>query len=821
MVEVAYSGGAYSGGAYSGSTNKLKSSFRCGSSGFRLGAKNVLDLSTATCTMTTALNGDGAVTGVGFPIEERVPSSPRRHLMRSLIESRGERQAVREQRRLEIERELILKLGLDPATPSQPMPASPAAGRGASACSVDAEGAHSTEATPASSIDGRPPSRGSDRPSSRAGLTKGGSGPSRPPKPKPHRPLNLGEESPASVASANSAAAIPGERRWKSAFPFLPDRQGSEQAPEGAAEKSSATSLEESSLQSKQTLDLLAPIAALCIQSPLSAPPASSSSSAPQEPPPSLQLANAAEEPPPSLQLANAAEEPSQPSASAAVLAAAANAAAVAAAASAATAKRLKEAEHERLEEEMQVAERTRQLEASAQRLRDNVQRLKFENRRSRVLGPVITSTRAAPLTNGGATSPPSSATEAVSAEDQAIAAAPRLSDLCSTIDRQLAMSLPCSPADKQGACTATSTHGHLLDAVVPAEASDCYCPRRLASEHCDDDYLFAAPCARGTASVAEQQDISLSHCSPPPMPETAGSVSGEQSWHVQVMRRKIAELDKVNELERQRLDEEQREVEERRRQQEEFERGLQERTERDILEHRAREAEAERARALREQEQQHERHERGRKRKEQLAQERERSKRLEEHCREGRSEATQAKWQLFEEELDKHWAQQETEQRRHVDQYAKDRQRRHEDSDRRFASERQKFASEAEHMETTRRRRHVRNMANADEQFYGAWRGRVPSTSAGGAAPSGPQRAPWPPPPKPPPPSSGPVLNADECAVLKELQSLRSLPRESQKAKVKELLFRWHPDKNPTCTEKATRVFQFLQRQREVVLGL
>merc|ERR1712046_246128 len=156
----------------------------------------------------------------------------------------------------------------------------------------------------------------------------------------------------------------------------------------------------------------------------------------------------------------------------------------------------------------------------------------------------------------------------------------------------------------------------------------------------------------------------------------------------------------------------------------------------------------------------------------------------------------------------------------RRVDQYAKDRQRRHENWDRRFASERQKFASEAEYMENVRRRRHVRNMANADEQFYGPQRCRPP-----GASPSAAPRAPWPPPSsnsKPPAPCmSKEALNADECAVLKELQSMRGLPRDAQKAKVKELLFRWHPDKNLTCQEKATRIFQFVQRQREVVLGL
>lgn len=63
--------------------------------------------------------------------------------------------------------------------------------------------------------------------------------------------------------------------------------------------------------------------------------------------------------------------------------------------------------------------------------------------------------------------------------------------------------------------------------------------------------------------------------------------------------------------------------------------------------------------------------------------------------------------------------------------------------------------------------------------------------------------------------------LSAEEKALLKELQGVRSAPREAQKAKVKDLLFRWHPDKNPQCAEKATKLFQFVQRQRELVLGL
>lgn len=302
-------------------------------------------------------------------------------------------------------------------------------------------------------------------------------------------------------------------------------------------------------------------------------------------------------------------------------------------------------------------------------------------------------------------------------------------------------------------------------------------------------------------------------------------------------MRRKIAELDEVNELERSRLEQEQRELQERRRVQEEFERHVQERTERDIQEHREREAREEEERVLREEEERRERRQRNRIRQDQLNQEQEYSRRLEVTRREGRSESQQMKWQVFEEELDRQWAEHEAEERRRVEDYAKERRKAYEAWDRRLTSERQRFASEAEFCEAARHRK-ARSAAHADEQFYGPRRCRnVGSTTDGGSFSSSlPSRPPWPPPRPPPPNAAGgsscsngatsaavdmKSLIPEERAVLKELQSVRNACRDSQKAKVKELLFRWHPDKNPTCVEKATQVFQFVQRQRDVVLGL
>jgi hypothetical protein len=411
------------------------------------------------------------------------------------------------------------------------------------------------------------------------------------------------------------------------------------------------------------------------------------------------------------------------------VVAASAASAADAAAASTSTARQLEEdAEEERKrqsDEAAHLAERTRQLEASAQRLRDNIDRLRFENRRARVLGP-----------------------------------------------------------------------------AAVADAAACT--------------NFAEPSVTTAQAEAAAEEVLQAALDIPS--------ASEESRRIQEMRRKIAELDKINELERQRLEEEQREVQERRRQQEAFERVLQERTERDMQERHAREQQAELERAEREEEQQREREGRERRRHQQLWEEEKRSKRREEQAKEGRSEAAQLRWNLFEEELERQWADQEAEERRRANLYAKERRRRSEEWDRRFASERQKFASEAEFREAARFQK-ARSAASADERFYGPRRVRGQDLGENSA-----RKTPEPPratcPPQRPQllgaiDGSTATLTSEECAVLKELQSLRSASRDVQKARVKELLFRWHPDKNPTCQEKATRVFQFVQRQRELLLGL
>jgi len=747
----------------------------CGSGGLHLGAKTALGLPSSSFAMTAAVVGGGGVLAeAGMLGEERVPASPRRQLLRSLIQCRGERKAVREQRSLEIERELLVQLGLDTETAS---PASGSTsgvaqsavtcGSAAAAARADCQGSptsHSSQGGLGSAAFARPSSRSADRPNSarRGGLA----GPPRPPKPKPYRPLNLADDcSPASGASGVSAETLPEERRWKSALlPYWPDRQGAVSHPPLGPERGveieeqPTTKANESNaiVEEHETIDLSAP-APTVVSSVRQADTAHDDTEDRALRAGTVESQDFTTQPSQHCEQEPTCVAAPAPTTDSSHLHATINtvpkdfgwgslrsprSSVVSESPAVETAKRTMDQikQDQRLDEEAHVEDRKRQLEVSAQRLRDNVQRLRFENRRYRVFGAPASAVAKAFTTNFSAAAKVSVA--ALSANGEDVAAVP-------------------SPNDQASAVETVASAASVLSGVSPEEA------RRLED-----------------------------------------------------MRQKIAELDKVNELERQRLEEEQREMQERRRQQEAFERGLQEQTERAEREHRAREAQAEAERAEREEEQQRERQERGRRRKEQLAQEAERSKRMQSQFKEGRSEESQQKWQMFEAELDKHWAEQESEERRRVDQYAKDRQRRNEESDRRYASERQKFANAADSAHAARRLRQARSSADADERFYGSRRGRGAQGSAANAPP--PVRPPSATLPKAPPPvCSAPALNAEESAVLKELQSLKGAHRDAQKAKVKELLFRWHPDKNPTCIEKATRIFQFVQRQREVILGL
>merc|ERR1712136_387918 len=219
--------------------------------------------------------------------------------------------------------------------------------------------------------------------------------------------------------------------------------------------------------------------------------------------------------------------------------------------------------------------------------------------------------------------------------------------------------------------------------------------------------------------------------------------------------------------------------------------------TEKEIREHQECEArEAERL-LLREERERRKLEERGRRRQQQMEQEETSSKRLEE-------------------ELDRHWAEQEAEERRRMEEYAAVRRRQFEEWDRKLMSERQRFATTAEFRDTANFQK-VRNAANADNQFRHSRASASPNTRA-------PQPRPW----APPTTKTGLGVATstievlpEERSVIKEFNAVRGATRDAQKAKVKELLFKWHPDKNPECVEKATRVFQFVQTQRGLMLGL
>lgn len=365
----------------------------------------------------------------------------------------------------------------------------------------------------------------------------------------------------------------------------------------------------------------------------------------------------------------------------------------------------------EKRQEEARQNERQRQLDESARRLRDNVERVRAENRRHRVFGVEQS------LADGG-------------------------------------------------------------DSVVSA-------PGCIEGS---DDTVAAADAERPQSGDARRLDE---------------------------MRRRIEQLDELNQLEQQKLWEQEREVEERRRAQEEFERGILEKTEREIREHREREKSEEAERNRRAELEGREREEREKRRQEQLQQEQEQSRRLEEQRRQGQAGC----WHVFEEELDKQWAEQEKAERQRLQEYAARRRQQYEEWDKKLFAERAKWAPQAE-FSAANRRRQAKHAATADENYYD------PRRNPGQPAPpAGPRTSnPRPRPPPKPPPQAVPLSDAmspEERTVLKELQSVKLSSRDNQKAKVKELLFKWHPDKNPERIELATKLFQFVQKQRELVLGL
>eukprot|EP00419_Tripos_fusus_P004933 CAMPEP_0172692700 /NCGR_PEP_ID=MMETSP1074-20121228/25445_1 /TAXON_ID=2916 /ORGANISM="Ceratium fusus, Strain PA161109" /LENGTH=821 /DNA_ID=CAMNT_0013512963 /DNA_START=92 /DNA_END=2557 /DNA_ORIENTATION=+ len=341
--------------------------------------------------------------------------------------------------------------------------------------------------------------------------------------------------------------------------------------------------------------------------------------------------------------------------------------------------------------------------------------------------------------------------------------------------------------------------------------------------------------------SLASPRSLSSppdSTASPPSLQHGEGNAGtlSETTRGLQEIRRRIASLDEINKAEQHRLAEEQRAVEARRKAQEDFEKTVREKTELELQQHFELLAEEAEEREQRRDREQKLLEERTRRRQEQRAQEEERSHRLEAHRREGRTEQAQQAWEQLERDLDRQWAEQEAGERQRAEEYARKRRQQYDEWDRMLIAERHRFASGAEFCKAARHHQ-ARNTARADERFYASQRAAAatssasqptprrwrPATAAASAPPQPPSGAAGLSPPGPPS-APGPdprTLNPEERAVLRDLQSVRSLPRDAQKAKVKELLFRWHPDKNPTRAEEATRIFQFVQCQREAVLGL
>eukprot|EP00439_Symbiodinium_sp_Y106_P083967 s1558_g24.t1 len=64
-------------------------------------------------------------------------------------------------------------------------------------------------------------------------------------------------------------------------------------------------------------------------------------------------------------------------------------------------------------------------------------------------------------------------------------------------------------------------------------------------------------------------------------------------------------------------------------------------------------------------------------------------------------------------------------------------------------------------------------------------------------------------------------VLLLLQDAVRSQLSSLRHESKAHQKAAVKRLLVQWHPDRNLESQETATAIFQFIQQEKEKMLGL
>lgn len=606
------------------------------------------------------------------------------------------RQAQRERRRLELERQMRADLGIHQEDSGEV----PVQGAEQFAAGTASQEQRSRSARPFKARECTQMSSGSDPGS---GSTKSHSGPSRPPKPKPHRPLASQDPDPADVDVES--------KRWKSALlPIWKDRHAA--AHSGQEESSSSRDMPSPSYRSAGPSPQ-----GSWVRGDRPFGPRAERAPSPRTPSPVSPIVRQFTSTCPSLNMP-ASLRVSPPVSLGGTLTNSGSSTLGASSASG-------------------VSERTQMLEESARRLREQSERVRVENRRARTFGPSVVT--AAPE------------------EDQAL-----IRSKTEEVSGSIFSSLH-SKAKDEG-------YGAGENVQVDVEGSS-YAQRRTEE-----------------------------------------------------MRKRIAELDEINLLEKERLEEEQRETERRHLQQIEFEREVQERVERELREHQERQEREEKEREKRDAEFQREFKERERRRREQDVADEKETRLKEEAKLRARSEAARMKWEVLEQELDSKWAEQEAEEKRRLEEYAAQRRKQYEEWDRRLNQERQRHINADNTCKAQRFVHGARKAAAFDEAFYANQRyvpgsGKAPSppNAFGGSGTSGPKQFAAPAAPK----VETAGLSAEELSVLKELQSVRLCSRDAQKAKVKDLLFKWHPDKNPDNTERATRVFQFVQKHREIVLGL
>jgi len=67
----------------------------------------------------------------------------------------------------------------------------------------------------------------------------------------------------------------------------------------------------------------------------------------------------------------------------------------------------------------------------------------------------------------------------------------------------------------------------------------------------------------------------------------------------------------------------------------------------------------------------------------------------------------------------------------------------------------------------------------------------------------------------------ASPTLAEVQDAVRAQLLTARSSREQEQRALVKKLMVKWHPDRHPENPELATSAFQYIQQEKDRLLGL